>query len=53
MTKYEYLNGIANECMEKAKKTNDLNLQKFYINAYFGFIKKIQRLSLEQAELII
>ena len=53
MTKYEYLNNEANKCMEKAKNTTSLDLRKFYINAYFGFIQRIQRLSVEQAELII
>lgn len=50
MTVFEYYDFMANSCRDKAKKTSDVNLQKFYLNAALGFESKQKKLTVREAE---
>ena len=49
MTKYEYLINRSEECFEKSKKIEDINVKKFFLNASKGFKIKANKLTLEKA----
>lgn len=53
MTKYEFYQLRAAECMKKAKESNDLLMILFFENCASGFKKKAEKLSIENAEQII
>ena len=49
MTNYEYLINRSEECLERAKNINDVDVKKFFLNASKGFKIKAGKLTLEQA----
>ena len=49
MTNYEYFINRSEECFEKAKNIDDVDVKKFFLNASKGFKIKSEKLTLEQA----
>ena len=50
MTNYEYLINRSEECFEKSKKIEDINVKKFFLNASKGFKIKANKLTLEKSK---
>ena len=49
MTNYEYFINRSEECLERAKNIDDVDVKKFFLNASKGFKIKSGKLTLEQA----
>ena len=49
MTDYEYFINRSEECLERAKNIDDVDVKKFFLNASKGFKIKSGKLTLEQA----
>lgn len=53
MTNCEYLQTKKDECVLKGIETEDCDLKKFFFNAADGFQKKLEALTLEEAQMEI
>ena len=49
MTNYEYFINRSEECLERAKIVENIDVKKFFLNASKGFKIKSGKLTLEQA----
>ena len=50
MTRFEKLSELATSAFEMSRKTTDENLKTFYENASEGFLIKMGKLTIQEAE---
>ena len=53
MTRYEYTINLKEKAENRAKKETDLSLKIFWTNAAFGYERRLERMTVEEASEVI